>query len=192
MAGVIARRCATLVVSALVAGAAALGGAAGASASVSCPASAASSLGPVQWTFGVIGAPTSGASGVTNSWTRGNGTWNGGSASGTICTNDKGSGIPKRDLVLKVAGASTLSPKITRYGLLGVGIALPVTVTATDDSACPTGSRGTVTLFASYYSTHKDSIALHFTGACAAHDHTFTGTLVKVEIQRNGAQVNST
>jgi hypothetical protein len=49
-----------------------------------------------------------------------------------------------------------------------------------------------VTLFASYYSVHRDSIALHFTGACAAHDHTFTGAIVKVLISRNGAQVNST
>ena len=48
-----------------------------------------------------------------------------------------------------------------------------------------------LTLFASYYSVHRDSIALHFTGACASHDHTFTGTLVRVLITRNGAQVNT-
>jgi hypothetical protein len=169
----------------------------GAGASVVCPASASaasapSTLGPVQWAFSVIGAPTAGASGVTSSWTRGNGTWDGGIAAGTICSEDKGGGAPRRDLVLKVSGTSTLIPKTTRLGLLGVALVLPVTVTASDDTACPKATRGTVSLFASYFSTHRDTIALHFTGACASHDHTFTGAIVKVLITRNGAQVNST
>jgi len=175
--------------------ASALAFAGGAAAAVTCPAStsaaSASTVGSVQWAFSVIGAPTAGASGVTSSWTRGNGVWNGGKATGTICSEDKGS-FARRDLVLKVSGSSVLLPKTTRLGLLGVSIVVPVTVSASDESACPTATHGTVTLFASYYSVHHDSIALHFTGACAAHDHTFTGAIVKVLITRNGAQVNST
>jgi hypothetical protein len=165
----------------------------GAAASVTCPASAsaASTTGPVQWAFSVLGPPSAGASGVKTSWTRGNGTWNTGKATGTICSEDKGP-FPRRDLVLKVSGSSVLVPKTTRLGLLGVSVVLPVTVSASDDSACPKSTQGTVTLFASYYSVHRDSIALHFTGACATHDHTFTGALVKVLITRSGAQVNTT
>ncbi|HEY1778539.1 MAG TPA: hypothetical protein VGG41_20455 [Solirubrobacteraceae bacterium] len=164
----------------------------GAAAAVTCPASAAavSTSGPVQWEFSVIGAPTAGASGVTSSWTRGNGAWNAGKATGTICSEDKGS-FARRDLVFKVSGNSVLAPKTTRLGLLGVSLTLPVTVSASDDKGCPTATHGTVTLFASYYSVHRDSIALHFSGACATHDHTFTGAIVKVLITRNGAQVNS-
>ena len=68
----------------------------GASASVTCPASASAAVagtaGPVQWAFSVIGAPSAGAAGTTSSWTRGNGTWNTGRATGTICTEDKGGG----------------------------------------------------------------------------------------------------
>jgi hypothetical protein len=166
------------------------GAAAGA---VACPASASAvSSGPVQWEFSVIGAPTAGAAGVTSSWTRGRGSWSGGTASGTICSDDSGPGLPKRDLVLRVSGASTLSPQITRYGLEGVGIVLPVTVSASDESACPKGTHGSLTLFASYYSVHKDSIALRFSGGCSDHNHTFTGAVVKVLISRSGAQVNST
>jgi hypothetical protein len=144
----------------------------------------------VQWAFSVIGAPTAGVSGVKSSWTRGNGGWNTGKATGTICSEDKGS-FARRDLVLKVSGNSLLVPKTTRLGMAGVSIVLPVTVSASDDASCPTATKGTVTLFASYYSVHTDAIVLHFTGACAAHDHTFTGTIVKVLITRNGAQVNS-
>ena len=180
---------------AALAGSAALVFAGAAAATVTCPASASSasanSAGPVQWAFSVIGAPTAGAQGVTWSWTRGKGAWNSGQATGAICSEEKGS-FPRRELVLKVTGNSLLVPKTTRLGLLGVSIAVPVTVGATDDTNCPKGTRGTVTLFASYYSVHRDSIVVHFAGACTDHNHTFTGSIVKVLIARNGAQVNST
>jgi len=67
-----------------------------------------------------------------------------------------------------------------------------VKVTATNDRACAKGAKGTVTLFASYYSVHQDSLTAHFGVACADHDLSFTGSVLRVEIQRNGAQVNST
>ena len=195
MAAVNARRRLLMAATAALAGGVLLVSAGAATASVTCPASAsaatASTAGPVQWAFSVIGAPTAGASGVSWSWTRGNGVWNTGKATGTICSEDKGT-FPRRDLVLKVAGRSLLVPKTTRLGLLGVSIVLAVTVSATDDKTCPKGSRGTVTLFASYYSVHRDSIVVHFAGACTDHNHTFTGSIVKVLIARNGAQVNST
>ncbi len=184
---------ALIVAAALAAGAGALvgGPAAAATATVKCPASAASSLGPVQWAFTALGAPTKSRAGVHSSWFRGNGTWDAGSAHGTICVDDSG-GAPKSRIVLAASGASTLSPGITKLGLKGVGIVIGVKVMATNDSACAKGTKGTVTLFASYFSVHKDSLVAHFPAACADHDLTFTGTVLKVEIQRNGAQVNST
>jgi hypothetical protein len=94
--------------------------------------------------------------------------------------------------VLAVAGASTLSPRITKLGYLGVGLVIGVRVSATDDAACAKGTKGTVTMFASYYSVHRDLIVLRFGAACADHDHSFTGTAVHLEISRSGAQVNST
>lgn len=195
MAAVIARRRLLMAATAALAAGLVLAVAGAAGASVTCPASAsaasANTAGPVQWAFSVLGAPSAGAAGVSWSWTRGNGVWNTGQATGTICSEDKGS-FPRRDLVLKVTGSSLLVPKTTRLGLLGVSVALPVTVSATDDATCPKGTRGTVTLFASYYATHRDTIAVHFAGACTDHNHTFTGSIVKVLISRNGAQVNST
>jgi hypothetical protein len=158
---------------------------------VRCPASVASSAGPVQWLFSALGAPTSRSATVNWSWTRGSGSWSSARASGTICSDDKGGGLATRHLVLRVSGSSTLSPMITKLGLLGVGIVLPLSVSASDDAACPRGTPGSVTLFASYYSIHRDSIVMRFAPACASHDHSFGGTIVHVEIARNGHQVNT-
>ena len=97
-----------------------------------------------------------------------------------------------RDIVLRVAGAATLSPQVKHLGLLGVAITLAVSVAASDDGACSAGTAGTVTLFASYYAVHRDSISLHFAAACGDHDHTFTGAAVHVLIARAGHQVSST
>src|SRR5579871_3496667 len=108
-----------VVAGALAATVAASAASAGATAPVSCPAGVASA-GPVQWVFSQLGAPTPPSASLSWSWTRGNGVWNAGRATGTICSEDKGGGSPTRHLVLTVAGASTLSPHITKLGLLGV------------------------------------------------------------------------
>lgn len=93
--------------------------------------------------------------------------------------------------MLNVAGAARLSPGVVRLGLSGVQLTLSVSVSASDDTACPTGTRGSVTLFASYHEVHRDSVRMHFAGACASHDHLYTGSALHVLIARNGGQVNS-
>ncbi|MGD1051271.1 MAG: hypothetical protein ABR947_09390 [Solirubrobacteraceae bacterium] len=165
-------------------------------ASVHCPAAAstapANAPGAVQWEFSQLGPPTPASASGSSSWTRGAGTWTAGRAAGTICTNDSGGTLASsRDLVLAVAGSSKLTPKITRFGLLGVGLVVPVKVSASDDAACPAGATGSVTLFASYYSVHHDSVALSFASGCSDHDHTFTGAQVHILIASDGHQVDS-
>jgi len=164
-------------------------------ASVHCPAGASTAPanvpGAVQWEFSQLGPPTPASPSGSTSWTRGAGSWTAGRAVGAICTNDSGGGLASRDLVLTVAGSSKLSPKITRLGLLGVGLVLPVTVSASDDTACPRGTTGSVTLFASYYSVHHDTVALRFAPACSDHDHSFTGAQVHILIASDGHQVDS-
>jgi hypothetical protein len=188
-----ARRRAGLITLATMAGLAVLVPAlTGASpASAKCPASAGASAGPVQWVFSELGAPTPVSATVNWSWTHGSGGWASGGASGLICSQDKGGGLATRNLVLKVSGSSTLSPRITKLGLLGVGIVLPVTVSATDDPSCPRGTKGSVTLFASYFAVHRDSVVTHFASPCASHDHHFISSTVHVLIARNGHQVNA-
>ncbi len=169
------------------------GGSPGATtAKVKCPIKASSSSTPVEWAFTKSAAPSGAHKGIASSYTHGKGRWQGGKATGTVCHSDSlTGGKGSQNLVLAMAGASKLSPHVKRLGLLGVELALKVKVSASDDSACPVGTSGTVSMFASYYSTHKDSLALSFTGACADHNHRYGGSSLHVLITRKGAQVNS-
>ena len=157
---------------------------------VACPAGVAALPPSAQWVWSAYGKPASSAGGVSYSQSGGNGSWAGGQAHGTVCSENQGGGEPKRSIVLKVSGASKLSPGITRGGLLGVGITLQATVSKSGDPAgCPTGSTGTVTLFASYYSTHSDRASLVFTGTCAGWNESFKGSILHVEISNHGAMI---
>jgi hypothetical protein len=99
---------------------------------------------------------------------------------------------PARDVVLTVGGSAKVSPGITQLGRRGAGLSLHVTVAASDYEACAVGTRGTVTIFASYYETHRDRVQLRFAGACAAEDATFLGRQLRALIAREGRQVNHT
>lgn len=168
------------------------GSARAASGSARCPIKAGSpSGGSVQWAFTESGPPSGSHPGVASSYTHGRGTWSGGHANGIVCHEDSlTGGGASRELVLNVAGSARLSPGITRMGLPGVSLELKTTVSASNDPACAASTHGTVTLFASYHEVHRDSAQLRFTGGCADHSHTYTGSQLHVLITRSGAQVN--
>lgn len=161
-------------------------------ASARCPIGAGSpSGGSVQWAFTESVAPSGSHPGIASSYTHGRGNWSGGHANGTACHEDSlTGGHGSRELVLKIAGPARLSPGITRMGLRGVALELKGTISASNDPECTTGTHGTVTLFASYFSVHHDSLQLRFTGGCTDHNHTYTGSQLHVLLTRNGAQVN--
>lgn len=169
------------------------GGSAGATAQVKCPIKASDASTPVEWAFTESAPPIGAHKGIASSYTHGRGHWQGGKATGTVCHADSlTGGKGSRNLVLAMSGFSKLSPGVTRLGLPGVELALKVKVTASDDSSCPVGTKGAVTLFASYHEAHRDSLALSFSGACVGHDHRYSGSSLHVLIARKGAQVNST
>lgn len=144
----------------------------------------------MQWAFSDSGRPIGDA--VKASYVHGRGSWTSGRATGTACTTDsltKGGGV--RDLVLAVSGRSKLTGRVTQGGLLGVRLVLPVKVRATDDTACATGATGTITLFASYYSVHRDAMQIHFNSSCTGHNRSYSGSALHVYIARHGAQVNT-
>jgi hypothetical protein len=62
---------------------------------------------------------------------------------------------------------------------------------ASDDAACSKGSKGTITLFASYYSVHYDTMKLHFGPGCKGHNLSYASPHLVVLITRHGAQVNT-
>jgi hypothetical protein len=63
-------------------------------------------------------------------------------------------------------------------------------VSGSDDDACATGTRGSLTLFASYYDVHVDSAVLRLRSGCTVHSHSWRGSGLSVLITRSGAQVN--
>jgi hypothetical protein len=161
------------------------------SGKVACPiAPGAPSGGDVQWAFSDSGPPVGNA--VKTSYVHGRGNWTRAHATGTACTTDAlrhGGGV--QHLVLAVSGKSKLTGRVTQGGLLGVRLVLPVKVRATDDQACANGAAGTITLFASYYSVHRDTMQIHFSSGCAGHDRSYRGSALDVYIARHGAQVNT-
>lgn len=161
-------------------------------AHATCPLKPGSpSGGDVQWAFTESGAPSDQHKGIKTSYTHGRGNWTSGKTTGKACSQDTLTKGPARNLVLSAAGKAKLTGRVTQSGLLGVRLVLPLRVSASDDSACAVGTRGTATLFASYFSIHRDTAALHFPKACADHNHRFGGPSLHVYIARHGAQVNT-
>ncbi|MEA2146539.1 MAG: hypothetical protein QOG59_2126 [Solirubrobacteraceae bacterium] len=161
------------------------------STQVVCPLAPGSpSGGDVQWAFSDSGRPAGNA--VKSSYVHGRGSWTSGRATGTACTTDsptKGGGV--RDLVLAVSGRSKLTGRVTQGGLLGVRLVLGVKVRASDAKHCAKGATGTITLFASYYSVHRDTMQIHFSSRCTGHNLSYRGSSLHVYIARHGAQVNT-
>jgi hypothetical protein len=146
--------------------------------------------GDVQWAFSDSGRPVGNA--VKAFYVHGRGSWTSGRATGTACTTDTptaGGGV--QDLVLAASGQSKLTGRITQNGLLGVRLVVPVNVRASDDKACANGATGTITLFASYFSVHRDTMQIHFNARCTGHNRSYGGSALHVYIARHGAQVNT-
>jgi hypothetical protein len=180
------------VVIALIAGVLALTQAPGAgAANGKCPAGVGADANAVQWVWGYLGKPTSADPSVNWTWTRANGTWDNGSASGTICSEVRGGGLGNRNIVAAVSGPSKLTPNSTKFGLPGIKLVLSLTVSSSNDSNCPVGTAASVRLFASYHGVHEDSASMQFAAACSTHDTSLSGSLLHVLIGRDGHQVTS-
>ena len=158
---------------------------------VRCPLQPSpSSPGGEAWAFTQNGPPSS-PRGSVSSYVHGRGSWGGGRGIGTICRQDSEPSRPARDVVLAVRGSSHVSAGVTRLGRRGVELVLNVSVAASDSPSCTVGTRGTATLFASYYQGHHDSLRFRFASGCHALEATYTGSRLVALIARNGHQVNS-
>ncbi len=171
----------------------AAGAAAKPAAQASCPLKPGGSPsgGDVQWAFSQSGAPTDKHPKIKSSYTHGRGNWTSGKTTGKACSQDTLSKGAPRNLVFSAAGKAKLTGRVTQSGLLGVRLVVPLRVSASDDSACAPGTRGTATLFASYFSIHHDTLSLHFGKGCTGHNHRYGGSSMHVLITRHGAQVNT-
>jgi hypothetical protein len=156
-----------------------------------CPLRPTSAVpGGEAWAFSVTGVPASTHAGINSTYAHGRGTWAHGHAAGTICREDMPVSGPARDVVLKVGGGARVSPGVTQLGRRGVSLTMSVTVSASDYQACAVGTRGSVSIFASYYQAHHDRVQLRFAAGCAAEDATFAGPRLHALIAGEGRQVN--
>jgi len=155
-----------------------------------CPLKASSTIPSGEaWAFSDSGAPSNPHPGISSTYVHGRGTWTHGHGSGTICIEASAPGHASRNLVLTVTGSAHISTEITRLGHLGVGLVLNVSVNASDDQTCLPGTRGTTTLFASYFEGHFDSAQFHLIGSCAVYDYKFSGPRLLALIARDGGAV---
>jgi len=156
-----------------------------------CPLKSSSSIPPGDaWAFHDTAAPSSAHPGISSSYVHGRGDWGGNHGSGTICLQHSSSSGGSHELVLAVTGSARVYPGVTRLGHRGVQLALHMSVVMSDDLSCPVASHGSVTLFASYYEEHRDSLKLRFADNCATYADTFAGQMLSALIAEDGHQVN--
>jgi hypothetical protein len=71
------------------------------------------------------------------------------------------------------------------FGVPGNILTTNVHVTKTTDPACTRGTKGTLTVFASYNNIVKDSVQLSFPAACKSHSVRYKGKAVVTNVPPN-------
>jgi hypothetical protein len=71
------------------------------------------------------------------------------------------------------------------FGVPGNIMVTYVHVERRTDPSCPIGTRGTLTIFASYNNVHRDSVQLSFPQACKTYRQHYTGPGVTTNVPPN-------
>jgi hypothetical protein len=128
------------------------------------------------------GSPITGASG---SYARGHGDISlaANTVSGILCQVDRVRGEPDR-LIIMTVGHHLIyhSHYAVMWGVPGNIMKITVRVKTSTDPQCSVGTRGRVTLFASYNGVRSDSVRFHFPAACKDHDHLYHGSQVDNQV----------
>jgi hypothetical protein len=128
------------------------------------------------------GAPITGA---TGSYARGHGDINlaANTVSGILCQVDRVRHQPDRLIIMRVRRHLVYhSHYAVMWGWPGNIMKIIVRVTSSTDPRCKVGTRGRVTLFASYNGVRSDSVMFTFPAACEDHDHLYHGTQVNNQV----------
>jgi hypothetical protein len=126
--------------------------------------------------------------GATGSYTRGHGTVNlsARTVSGIICQVDRVRNAPDRQIILSIAHRLVYASHYgVMFGVPGNIMKIHVRVRNTTDPKCRVGTRGEVTIFASYNNVHKDSVQFSFPAACKDHRHRYTGPAAVTNVPPN-------
>ena len=96
--------------------------------------------------------------------------------SGRICEQVH---APASTIAIKVGpDISAQSHYAEMWGYPGNLIKTSLKVTASTDPACPVGTRGHITMYASYNGVRSDSMQFFFDAGCSDHDHLYHGQVV--------------
>ena len=125
-------------------------------------------------------------SGPTGSYAHGHGDFNpsAGTASGIMCQVDRVRNSPDRQIILSVDHHLLYySHTAVKWGYPGNLVKLGVRVKQSTDPKCPVGTRGKVTIFASYNGVHQDSVKFSFPPACQGHRHLYHSQAVVTNVE---------
>lgn len=128
------------------------------------------------------GAPITGAQG---SYARGHGHINLGAStvSGILCQVDRRRHHRDRLIIMTVEHHLVYhSHHAVRWGVPGNIMKIIVRVRRSNDPRCRVGTRGHVTLFASYNGVRSDSVRFRFPAACRDHNHLYHGPQVDNQV----------
>jgi hypothetical protein len=103
--------------------------------------------------------------------------------SGIICQVQRSGGGAYRQITLSVGHHLVYSSHVAvMFGVPGNIMKIDVRVERSTDPACPVGTSGEVTIFASYNNVHKDGVQFSFPAACKSHRHRYTGLSVVTNV----------
>ena len=133
------------------------------------------------WGFHAPQSFGGGTSGYTHGW--GNVNLDASRISGKICQDVHGRGGTTRSI------AVTLGPRIIyhshvaeKWGFPGNIIIAPVRVSASTDARCKAGTRGHVTMYASYNGVRSDSVEFFLGAACRDQSRLYHGPQVDAQV----------
>jgi hypothetical protein len=122
---------------------------------------------------------------ATGSYARGHGDINlaANTVSGILCQVDRVRNHPDRLIIMTVDHHLVYHSHYARmWGVPGNIMKIIVRVQSSTDPRCKVGTRGNVTLFASYNGVRSDSVQFFFPAACKDHDHLYHGPQVDNQV----------
>lgn len=133
------------------------------------------------WGFHASQTFRRGRSGYAHGW--GNINLDAGSISGKICESVSGQGQPTRAMAVELGPRIIYHTHFSQmWGHPGNLITAPVKVTASNDPRCKIGTRGHVTMYASYNGVRSDSIQFLLNTGCRDQNHLYHGPQVDAQV----------
>lgn len=155
-----------------------------AAASAYCSSIPIVEVAPEEWGFHA-GQPQPGAD---TSYARGHGKidLSAQTASGVICQVERHPGAAERQIVLSIdRHVIFTSHHAVMFGVPGNIMRISVHVKSSSDAGCPAGTRGEVTIFASYNGVHRDGVGFRFAAGCLGHGRRYGGGGVVTNVPPN-------